>query len=1079
MEMSLTAAKLWNPPDGIVPDMSLTHPRVLCTEDNVRLARRRRSADAPAWARTIAAGLAEKAESLRWMKRDDEDIRRVMPKPHAYYMYGVTNPVGPDGTRIHPIGWEAPGLVRSEGGGVYPDEEHPDDGTGWEDRRGNRYYFVARWNGFVVDELTRSLEPLAYAYAVSGDIHYARKAAAILDAIAAVYPTAIEGPLDYPGTSPGKEAGRLERPYYQVARTLIWYVNATDLIWESGVLDEPSTGNPGVTVKENIVYNLLLNGADYCWRESQLPGYVDQLHNGTADYNMGILAVGSLLGIEPYVSWAIDGPTSIRYMIMNNIDRDGNYFETSQSYAAWTQSIYMKMAELLYHVRTPKWPRGLNLYEDPRFARFYIGYREKHTIAGRIPAYGDSAKDVKTDNRQEADPAEAEWLLHFLIRTGKKVEVQNGSIAPSSPWMLFHVEKLPDPRPEPPASRGSELVGGKGLAMLRSGEGDLSRGVMMRFGATLNHGNLDELGLHIYGGGRELSFDPGYNMAHYRVGWQFQTVSHITVAVNGKGQLSQESAGGSVAAFAAAPGLSVVEAADEAAYAKEGVSVYRRLTALVDWSDSRSYMIDLFRVEGGQTRDYSFHSTGRRFETEGVALSDPEEGSVASPQFDWGRRIQGDGKIIDYADESFFFEPPGEGYGFLGRPRRAKPPGVWSASWSDPGSLTLTMLPAAAGHREVIAADGPSEMGVKYVLVRDSGPTPSRFAAVIEPVEKDAASAVIPLRVERGDGGTVSPDDIAFAVDPGYSGAAEVRDYVLSTLGERAVKACDESFGRRLATDAAFAHVRLDAAAKGKVLHAHLVGGTSLQCGEFALTVEASEIAGTVESVDAERGCLRVKVGRMPAAKLNGLYGYVEHSEYSHNSPYRIARSEAMDDGTLTVWLDPGDFVLACGKLIEEPTEGTLPNGVNLPYSRNVLRHGPNRYFDGKLVKSDRGASAVIRAVGDDYSTLEVDDAGPFRQGDAIHIYDVKPGDRFVIPVPVHWRYKEPGEAELNAFVPVTVTAPAGETLEVRGELGWIPAERPGGGASTEFIVHPSGDGICTVRFRRHHTEGNKPNRPR
>lgn len=1067
---------LWSPPHDVVPDWGLDHPRVLMSKQQFEAARRNRENDAPNGMSQAAQRIISEADQSRWMTLDDEAIRRLVPKPFAYYMYGVTNPIGPDGTRIHPIGWDSPGLVRSEGGHIYPDEEHPDDGTGWEDGQGNRYYFVARWNGFVVDELTEALEPLAYAYALSGDIRYARKAAVILDGLATVYPTATEGPLDYPGSKPGKEGGRLERPFYQVARTLIRYVNTVDLIWDSGALDRPSAANPGTSIKHNAVYNLLLNGADYCYRELQLPGYRDQLHNGTADYMIGIVAVGSLLGIEHYLNWAIDGPTSIRYMLANNIDRDGNYFETSASYSRWTQELYMHLAELLFHVKTPRWPKGVNLYDDPRFFRFYIGNRDKNTIAGRIPSYGDSQTDEKDDASPAFDPVEWEWALRFLVRRKRSDHEEDllqaisrpSGIAeyaypPYSRWCLFNLTESFDWQrfPPKPDRSAADLLGGKGLAFLRSGTGQRSRGVVMRYGATLNHGQLDELGILIYDEGRELSFDPGYGMSHYRGGWQFQTVSHLTVAVDGESQLSAESSGGSVRFFAASSGLSVVDALDEMAYAKKGVKQYRRLTAWVDWSDTSSYMIDLFRVDGGRTRDYSFHGRGKQFDSENLPLSEPEPGSVANEGHAWGQRILGDGSVIDFAGKPFSFIAPGAGYGFLGAPCRGRPDGVWSVCWSEPGRLKLTMLPSAG--REVIVADGPSPMGVKYVLARDTGSSPSCFASVVESGRTSGDARITQLRLRDKDDCAPSPQSVALTV-ASESGSDVVRDYVISTLeGEVYTEDSSVPGVGRIVTDAEFAYLRTDS--RCAVRKASMIRGTVLRYGRFRLAVSEAELVGIIVSVDEALGQLRVKGTTIVQAALRGLFGYIDNEEYSHNSPYRILRSSADGEYT-TIELAPNDLVLAAGKLNEAPFGNTLPNGVNLPYSRNVLRHGPNDYFTGKRVCNEKGASTVIRAVHDDYAALRVDDVAGFERGDEIRILDARAGDRFVIPVAVHWIEQSPGEYELQSPVSVLVTASAGEKLEVRKENGWQPADRVQAGEAVTYRIDPLACGTRRIRCK-------------
>ncbi|WP_010276239.1 heparinase II/III family protein [Paenibacillus senegalensis] len=1079
--------KLWQPPEGIKPDLTLEHPRVLYTAAQLQKARNRVGQEGPSWARRAFARIMKQANALRWMSLDDEEIRGLVPERGAYYMYGVTNPVGPDGTRIVPIGWSAPGQVRSELGAVYPSEQYPDDGTGWQDADGQIYYFTARWHGFVVDELTRAVEPLAYAYAISGEAVYARKAAVILDALAAVYPEAIEGPLDYPGLRPGKEGGRLERPYYQVARTLIWYTNACDLIWRSGELDGPSKSNPGCTIKENIVYNLLLNGADYCYRESQLPGYVDQLHNGTADYNMGIAVVGSLLGIDRYVDWAVNGPTNLRFMISNNIDRDGNYFETSESYSRVSQEIYLHMAEALYHVRTPQFAEGINFYQDERFVRFYVGNRRKNMLAGRIPSYGDSFVDEKVDADEGFDKAAWYHALKFYLRTSEEKSKQDyvkwlrlppgvtlDEIAEGdkSIWLLFNLEdeeqfvyKPDSPSAESQAAQLPALLGGKGLLYLRAGKGAHQRGAFLRYGPTLNHGQLDELAILLYASGRELTFDPGYNMAQYRYGWQFETVSHWTVAVNETGQLSSSSAGGSVHFFAHAPGLCVADVSDEAAYRSEGVEIYRRMLAMIDISDTESYWVDLFRVSGGRVRDYSFHSRGKVFSSEGLTLSPPEKGSVASTEYDWGRQLKGDGTVSGFEKEGFSFSPPGRGYGFLGRPRRALASDVWSSTWSDPAQLKLTMLPQEG--REVIVAEGPEPMGVTYVLARDKGPATSQFMAIIEAGEKAGAARIKALDLEAAAQtqiAKVKPAVAAIAHTP--AGKHSFCDYILSTLDGCSFSALETSCGgRKVETNAEFAMVRLRE--DHHLLQAHFVRGTSLRIGEMELSIATSSLAGIIQSVNYELGTMTILGMEVLPEALRGQYIYVDSPEYSHNSPYFVNSAQQLSGDCLLIEAGAGKdgFTLARGRLTQKPQENRLPNGVNLPYSRNVLRHGPNCYFDGKLVANHAGANALITAVDADYAGLHVNTISGFAAGDNITIYDIKAGDQVVLPLSVHLQWSGENDYELRSIVPVQVAGADCPIYILGAEGEWIAVKRQMVNGRILSIIEPGAEGRRTIRF--------------
>ena len=308
------------------------------------------------------ASMQESADE--WVERSDEWLLEMLPEPGAAFAYGFTGcPIcgAKWGTwRGARCSWDNPGHVTCANGHVLPDEEHPDPGTGYVGDDGRIHYFVGSWNAWVVENLQyRALRPLCLTYLLTGDERYAQKAAFILDALAQIYPECDAGSWDYPSNPP---SGRFCRPWYQVARVLIHYVDFYDEIFNSPALDEPSLVE-GMTRRANIEENLLRNGAWYCYEQSLKGG----LHNGEADYVRGALAVGCVLGIDDYVDWALDGPYGIRSIIANNADRDGRYFETSIGYALHARDLYLTFTEPMRNYRSDAWPQGIDLYADPKF----------------------------------------------------------------------------------------------------------------------------------------------------------------------------------------------------------------------------------------------------------------------------------------------------------------------------------------------------------------------------------------------------------------------------------------------------------------------------------------------------------------------------------------------------------------------------------------------------------------------------------------------------------------------------------------------------------------------------------------
>src|ERR1039458_4637196 len=363
------------------------HPSVYLTHADIGLAKTNIAQFA--WARATADSIQRQADA--WLAKPDDWFLRNVPSAGACFAYGFT------GCPICGASWgtwagvkasfDQPGCVTCAKGHTLPDADHPDSGTGWVGQDKRVHYFVGSYNAWAVETLTfQAADSLAYAYTLTGDERYAAKASLILDALAAIYPSCDKGSCDYPSHPP---SGRFNRPWYQVARVLVHYVDQYDQVFPSPSLEVPSL-KPGLTRRQNIEANLLKNGGAYCFAESQSGG----LNNGEADYLRGALAVGVCLELPEYIRWAVDGPFGIYSMLENNLDRDGQYFETSTLYASHSRGLHLTFADPLLNYRGSAYPQGVNLYQHPKFRRFLQLLDSSLDCAGRSPRFGDSSPDT-------------------------------------------------------------------------------------------------------------------------------------------------------------------------------------------------------------------------------------------------------------------------------------------------------------------------------------------------------------------------------------------------------------------------------------------------------------------------------------------------------------------------------------------------------------------------------------------------------------------------------------------------------------------------------------------------------------
>ena len=1007
------------------------HPAVYVTPADV--ARARENMRRFAWAKEVGDGIIRAAEA--WAARDDAWLLAQVPGRGACFAYGFS------GCPICAAAWgiwdkarasfDRPGTVTCDNGHVLPDAAHPDAGTGWKGPDGRVHYFVGSYNAWVIEKLTLdAAETLATAYSLTGDERFAAKAALILDAVAAIYPSCDKGSWDYPSDPP---SGRLDRPWYQVSRVLVRLIDHYDRLHGSPSLDRPSVVT-GLTRRRNIEDNMLRNGAAYCFDHSQAGG----LNNGEADYLRGVLAAGLCLGIPEYIRWAVEGPFGILTMLENNVGRDGQYYETSPLYADHARSLYLTFAEPLVNCRVEPYPEGLDLYAHPKFKALLTLANTALDGAGHRPSFGDTAPDI-AKRLAFGTPNPSDLLaLEILLartpggpeRTGLAALLRRLSgdgldtarrTSLDARWLLFHAGEVPSAAaavPEPLAARleGSHVLGQKGVAVLRSGEKNEARALLLRFGPSLNHGHLDDLNINFFAAGYELTYDLGYDLAstHTQVGWARQTASHNLVVVDEASQGPET--GGGLRLFASFPGLQLAEASAEAGYAARGVDLYRRTCALVG-EGAGAYLLDIFRVRGGSRHDYLFHTLGRLTGVAGIAPGPEEKGSLAGPDLEWGNRQINDGDMAATPNKPYWNPPPGNGYGFLVKPRRAPAPGAWSAEWRLTDGTGVRLLSAPQPGTEVVQAEAP---GIKpnlprahYVIARRRGEKlTSLFAAVIEPSTGEfSVESLAPIPLEGPPGET---EAAGFRI----LSRGGVEDVIYSSADDRPRSGGGFAFAGR------FIHARF---ANGSLEALRLVGAKTFEGRGWIVRRPASGWEGRVESVDPAAGRVTTSTPLPASESLSGSLVSFARGAGGRTSSYRIVRVTGA--GTART-LELDETILLGRGIVDEIRDGrTISSPVPHEFGRGVSR-GDSGYFRGALVRSASGATAVVRSMKPAKSLeIETDDASPFRKGEAFVYEDVAPGGGFRIEALMTLERSSTGVYALKGAAPPEVVAPPGNNV--------------------------------------------------
>ena len=371
------------------------------------------------------------------------------------------------------------------------------------------------------------------------------------------------------------------------------------------------------------------------------------------------------------------------------------------------------------------------------------------------------------------------------------------------------------------------------------------------------HHHNDALNLTLFAEGQELLPDVGYTHPKYRW-WTRSTLGHNTVVVDADDVAVDGEArhGGNLELMTTSgDGVQVMRASHGTAYAQ--TSVYTREPWFIEFpgvANNEGYILDLFRVVGGERHEYTLQGDANRdaaFETE-------------LPMETYGPYLLPEGvEVVEPERETEKGSAEGHYYGYIyvrDVQRAAVADGRWEVTLTteDEGtsmSRARILGLVEAGENELFVGRSPSmratrlygtsmdnnNEAVKYfmpkLVVRRSGASGadlvSSFVTVVEPYASGATPSVARIeRLEPESGGAG-----ALAVRVEHAGGTDI---VLSALDAETPLVVDDL---RLEGKAGFVRLK-----DGQVQSMRLVGGTLLRKGDVAVTSDGP-VTGVVSAV--------------------------------------------------------------------------------------------------------------------------------------------------------------------------------------------------------------------------------------
>ncbi|NPV47270.1 MAG: hypothetical protein HPY69_09945 [Armatimonadetes bacterium] len=763
----------------------------------------------------------------------------------------------------------------------HPDPNDPDhklwvdDGYGLTDSTGNVHHFIAYYNQWAQwASIFKAVESLSLAYAATSDRRYAHKAAVLLDRIADVYPEMDYYPLGRMGfqhSHGGTLHGRIEGNIWEAFRAES-LARGYDLIFD-GIQGDDSLVRFCTTQSARYQLGDKNSVAAVCRHieDHLLQEVFKSVQDGRIDGNTGMthtcLATAAIALDRPgmteqWLDWLFDpeypvtNPNYPRtkdpvpWVMTQGLDRDGMGGECGGYGLIWSRGM-LDLAEIL--AAYPPYSRHDMVREYPQLRQAVLVEARLNVLDAVMPNIGDTgacgswgrAGDVTTfvrGYRLMRDPRMAVWAWRRAGGQASRLRVLPASVFDEDPEALAaEIQRVGAEAFRP---LESDFMGRYGQAYLQTEATQDGRAISLHFGYNKGHSHHDCLTLGLWAHNVDMLPDHGYpeftGAWPQRIAWTSNTSSHNTVVVDD--QRSAYSPGGKLELFAIQTPLRVMQVASPTAYGDK-LEAYRRTVALVDVSETDSYVLDVFRVRGGSTHRMMTCGAASEAALEGLSLTPQPTGTFAGPEVEF-TTTPGPGESNDSTSGfSYLFDVARSG-GPVNTPYRADWRIEDARGRIRDGHGPHLRLHALNPCDEVALASGQppqnhtgNPKSLRYLIQSRFGENlRSQFVSVLEPYDTTPfIRSVRALAVETD----AAPDTVV---------AVEVQ---LADGRSDMLICCEQPSRVRIAADTEFYGLYGMVRRQGdRVTALRLTGGTLLRAGNVSVTCRVAAWTGVVREVD-------------------------------------------------------------------------------------------------------------------------------------------------------------------------------------------------------------------------------------